>query len=56
MGNLLSVKDLSLRFINEATERNAINGISFDIGRGEIVGLVGESGSGKYGLIRFKKR
>ena len=27
MRNLLSVKDLSLRFINEATERNAINGI-----------------------------
>lgn len=40
---LLSVRDLSVRF----GEVEPLSGISFDIDRGEILGLVGESGSGK---------
>nr|MDH4441803.1 ATP-binding cassette domain-containing protein [Rhizobium sp.] len=44
---LLSVRDLSVAFHQGGRESLAVNRISFDIGRGEIVALVGESGSGK---------
>lgn len=48
---LLSVKDLSVTFcILKGTKREAVHavqGISFDVMKGEILGLVGESGSGK---------
>ncbi len=43
---LLSVRDLSVTFHAHAEVR-AVNGISYDLGAGEHVGLVGESGSGK---------
>ena len=43
---LLSVRDLSVVF-RTRTEVRAVNGVSYDLGAGERVGLVGESGSGK---------
>ncbi|TWT03556.1 ABC transporter ATP-binding protein [Planomicrobium sp. CPCC 101079] len=45
---LLSVKDLKRHFdLGKDTTLKAVDGISFDIKRGETFGLVGESGCGK---------
>ncbi len=44
---ILSVRDLHTSFFTEAGEVQAVNGVSFNLGRGKILGVVGESGSGK---------
>ncbi|MGV2102972.1 ABC transporter ATP-binding protein [Rhizobium sp. 21-4511-3d] len=44
---LLSVKDLSVAFHQGGETSLAVDRISFDIRKGEVVALVGESGSGK---------
>ncbi len=44
---MLEVKDLRVSFRSEQGLMRAIDGVSFNVGEGEILGLVGESGSGK---------
>jgi oligopeptide transport system ATP-binding protein len=44
---LLQVKDLTTSFFTDAGEVHAVNGISFNLERGKVLGIVGESGSGK---------
>lgn len=45
--NVLSVRDLHICYETDHGVVNAVNGISFDIKKGETLGMVGESGAGK---------
>ena len=54
---LLEVKDLHTSFFTDAGEVKAVNGLSFNLEQGEVLGIVGESGSGKsvtaYSIMRI---
>ncbi|WMS42575.1 ABC transporter ATP-binding protein [Acuticoccus sp. MNP-M23] len=68
MTTLLSIQNLETHFVartldNEIRTARALNRVSFDVARGEIVGLVGETGAGKsltaqsvLGLLRAPAR
>ncbi len=49
---LLRVEDLQTQFDSDQGTVHAVDGVSFGVNRGEIVGLVGESGSGKSATAR----
>ena len=44
---MLEVKDLHTSFCTPAGEVKAVNGVSFNLDEGRVLGIVGESGSGK---------
>jgi len=44
---LLEVRDLHTSFFTDAGEVKAVNGVSFNLDHGKVLGIVGESGSGK---------
>jgi peptide/nickel transport system ATP-binding protein len=54
--NLLSVQDLKVSYQVPAGRVDAVDGASFDVPRGTIVGLVGESGCGKTTVARALTR
>jgi peptide/nickel transport system ATP-binding protein len=45
--NILEVKNLTTTFKTGKTKFNVVDGISFNVSKGEILGVVGESGCGK---------
>ena len=53
---LVTVEDLSVRFVSRDATVNAVNGVSFTLARGEVLGILGESGSGKSVTLRALMR
>jgi len=45
--NVLEVKNLTMHYMTSKGPVYAVDGVSFNVGRGEAIGLVGESGCGK---------
>ena len=55
--SLLEVKDLCIQYKTDSDVVSAVNGVSFSVDAGEVLGLVGETGAGKtttaLGLMRL---
>jgi peptide/nickel transport system ATP-binding protein len=53
---LVKVEDLSVQFVSRECVVHAVNGVSFALERGEVLGILGESGSGKSVTLRALMR
>src|SRR6266481_5066804 len=51
-GPIVSVEDLRVRFVTSDATVHAVNGISFTLEAGRVLGILGESGSGKSVTLR----
>ena len=53
---LVSISELTVRFSRAGQSIHAVNGVSFDLAPGEVLGVLGESGSGKSVTLRAMLR
>ena len=53
---VVSVRDLQVRFVTREATVHAVNGVSFDLEAGSVLGILGESGSGKSVTLRALMR
>ncbi|MBI4206622.1 MAG: ABC transporter ATP-binding protein [Betaproteobacteria bacterium] len=53
---LVTVEDLTVKFVSRETTVHAVSGVSFTLDKGEVLGILGESGSGKSVTLRALMR
>ena len=53
---MVAVRDLKVRFKRGGQTLSAVNGVSLEVARGEVLALIGESGSGKSVTLRALMR
>lgn len=51
-GSFLSVRDLHVEYTSDGQVIHAVNGVSFDLEKGNSLGLVGETGAGKTSIAK----